>query len=337
MQPLNEPMETADPAQPGEYLIEYAFGTVRASMLSEMKAEDLLAIDIWEPLVTDCRGVRVGMTLDAALEDLTIPPSAQAPLVVLETQETGTGWSWAYIDEKGVYGVEYITFAGEGAQMKEYTLTYVIDGNRTISAIQIRVSDSTQMQADEGMRTAMEMASHQTESVLVRANALQALQADELRIMDAVEIGASVAQFVAVLGEPVEVQVLPGAQGRLLLYEGAALTIHFDVYTGEELVTSVSVSGSGVYGPRRLAVGQSLPDIISLFRCDADLGDQGGDLYSEAHVGTGILRKEADRKILQYTCVMDSGETGVLEIGFEDDIAVYWRMAVEDEDGQDDG
>lgn len=100
----NDPSKTADPARPGEYLIEYEFGTVLSRSVSTPSAQDILEIDVRTSQVTDCRGMRVGMTLADVLAGEQVP-AASTQLVVLGTQDSGTGWHWAYVGESGVYGL----------------------------------------------------------------------------------------------------------------------------------------------------------------------------------------------------------------------------------------
>ena len=153
-----DPQRTADPARPGEYLLEYGFGTVTARTAALVQPEDVLEIDVRTPQVTDCRGMRVGMTLGEVTGGQRIGRSS-TQLYVLGTQEAGIGFSWAYLGESGVYGVEYITYGGSGAEMTEYTLTYVLDAAQTVSAIRVRCAETTQAQAEQAMRTAEEIAS----------------------------------------------------------------------------------------------------------------------------------------------------------------------------------
>ena len=339
---LNDPLETADPARPGEYLIEYPFGTVLATSASAPQAEQILEIDLSTDQVTDCRGVRVGMPFESALGSGAQLSSGQSTLIVLGTQDAGLGWSWAYVSEAGVYGVEYISYGGEGAAMREYTLTYVIGEDGSIGAIRMRIAEATQAQAEEGMRTAEEIASRQTGEALALANGESELREDDLRAMGTAALGAPVAAFVAALGEPVEVQVLPGASGRILLYEGAALTISFDEATGEELVTGVSVSGTGIAGPRGLTVGDGVQTAAALFRCDADVNALGGALYVEGEAlgdppyGEMIAQPDGGQ-ILRYACRTATGEIGLLEIGVQGGAVAYWRMHLGETEACDDG
>ena len=64
---LGDPQMTADPSRPGEYLLEYAFGTVTATAENSVLPENIVQIDVRTQQVTDCMGIRVGMPLDAVL------------------------------------------------------------------------------------------------------------------------------------------------------------------------------------------------------------------------------------------------------------------------------
>ena len=55
MEPVNNPARTEDPARPGEYLFEYAFGTVTCSGLQRPTAGTIRQIDVRTSQVTDCR------------------------------------------------------------------------------------------------------------------------------------------------------------------------------------------------------------------------------------------------------------------------------------------
>ena len=101
LSPLNDPSQTVDPARPGEYLIEYDFGTVTAATAQTPSAEDILEIDVRTQQVTDCRGMRVGATLEEALGGTQIPRT-DANLSVLSIQESGIGWCWAYVGDGNV-------------------------------------------------------------------------------------------------------------------------------------------------------------------------------------------------------------------------------------------
>lgn len=146
------------PARPGEYLQEYEFGTVQAATSGKPTAAQIEEIDVSTAQVTDARGIRVGMTLNEALNGLSIPQT-EANLAVLNTQEAGVGWCWAYLGEGGVYGVEWLTY-DLTEPVTEYTLTYVINGD-TVSGIRVKAAASTRAQAEAGLATAQEIADKQ--------------------------------------------------------------------------------------------------------------------------------------------------------------------------------
>lgn len=331
---MNDPAQTADPARAGQYLMEYEFGTVLASTPASPAAQEIIEIDVRNAQVTDCRGVRVGMGLEAALVGGISPQGAQqavgAQLAVLSTQESGYGWSWAYMNGTDVYGVEYITYGGNAdGTMNEYTLTYVItDG--AISAIRMKTAASTLAQAEDGLRTAEEIAARQTGAAqaLAYANRAAAFAEGDMQAMGGDALGQPVDELIMRMGEPQDVQTLPSAQGRILVYDGAAVRLGLDEYTGVEVVRGVSVSSEAIAGPRGLSVGFSVSEATALFRCDADMLSSGGVLYEDADgSGDGEAIVGEDGTItLRYTCSTGGGETAVLEIGAEDGTVTYWHL-----------
>ena len=277
--PINDPAQTVDPARPGEYLIEYEFGTVTATTPQTPNAEDILEIDVCTQQVTDCRGMRVGASLQDALGNTQIPQT-DANLSVLSIQESGIGWCWAYVGDGKVYGVEWMTYDTlDPNDVTEYTLTYVLTQDGTVNAIRVKAAASTQAQAETGLQTATEMMEkRQGNAVLCPQNNAAVLTEDDLNVMGTKALGVPVYEWIAAMGEPVEMQTLPAGGGRLLLYEGAAVTLGLDEATGVEVVQGVSVTGSGLTGPRGLHVGMSLSEATALFRCDGDIGADGGVL-----------------------------------------------------------
>lgn len=329
--PANDPAQTADPARAGHYLLAYEFGTVLASRSAAPGAQEILEIDLRTAQVTDCRGVRVGMGLEDALSGMQLSAGG-AQLSVLSTQESGYGWSWAYVDAGGVYGVEYITYGGEDAQMTEYTLTYVIDAG-TISAIRMKMAPATLAQAQEGLTTAEEIASRQTpaDNRLAVCNGEPMFSQADLQAMGRNVLGEPVAELVAALGEPAQVQALPGATGRMLAYDGAAARCGLNEYTGEEIVRAISVSSEQIRGPRGLTVGMTVQEAVALFRCDADVPSSGGALYVEGEAMGEAPYAQAyvlgdGEVVLTYACLTDAGEPAVLEIGFAQGKAAYWSL-----------
>ena len=328
LSPQNDPAHTADPARAGEYLLAYEFGTVLSSVSENPQSADILEIDVRTSQVTDCRGVRVGMSLEHALNGVS-PVYGASPLYVLSTQETGYGWSWAYVGEQGVYGVEYIAYAGNDAAMKEYTLTYVIE-NETIAAIRVKAADATPAQAQDGLKTAEEIAARQEAGVAILANEQAALTFDDLKVNGRRAMGVPVDQLIYAMGEPADIQTLPEGAGRVLIYDGAVVTLGFNEMTGEEIVRAVSVSSDAFEGPNRLMVGMSLRDAGSLVRCDADVFSRGGMLYlegealGEAPYGE-LTAISANEMMLTYACTA-SLDTAVLQAIAVDDQIVSWQL-----------
>lgn len=327
---LGDPQMTTDPARPGEYLLEYEYGTVTATAAQMLTPKDIIQIDVRTQQVTDCMGRRVGMTLEEVLSGKAIGQS-NTQLYVLGTQESGLGFSWAYLGEAGVYGVEYITYGGEGTAMTEYTLTYVVDAGR-VSAIRIRCAQATQVQALQAMNTAEEIAQRQQGEVYAVKNDAQLLDFASLQIMGVNALGMQVSDLVSQLGEPVEVQTLPANQGRLLLYEGVAVELALHEQTGEEIVVGVSAGASDVLGPRRLSVGMSVQEAASLFACDEDVYAVGGVLYMRGEAAgeppyAELVRSDLGGEAkLRYFAWDQSMDTAVLEISVQDGMVRNWRF-----------
>lgn len=330
--PINDPAQTVDPARPGEYLIEYEFGTVTATTPQTPNAEDILEIDVCTQQVTDCRGMRVGASLQDALGNTQIPQT-DANLSVLSIQESGIGWCWAYVGDGNVYGVEWMTYDTlDPNDVTEYTLTYVLTQDGMVNAIRVKAAASTQAQAETGLQTATEMMEkRQGNAVLCPQNNAAVLTEDDLIVMGTKALGVPVYEWIAAMGEPVEMQTLPAGGGRLLLYEGAAVTLGLDEATGVEVVKGVSVTGSGLTGPRGLHVGMSLSEATALFRCDGDIGADGGVLYIEGEAygepPFGEMTPiQSGTATVRYACMMASGKIGRLEVGVENGSVSYWHM-----------
>ena len=336
VQMLGDPQQTTDPVRPGEYLLEYEFGTVTATASSEIGPEDVIRIDVRTQQVTDCLGMRVGMPLDTVLSGTVVEPS-NTQLYVLSTQEAGLGFSWAYLGEGGVYGVEYITYGDDGTSMKEYTLTYVIDDEQRVSAIRIRCAPTTPAQAQQAMDTAEEIARRQRGALYAQRNDAAVMDADDLKLMGVAVLGVQVSDLIRLLGEPVEIQTLPANGGRLLLYEGATIELMLNEQTGEEVVCGVSASASDVVGPRGLLVGMGVREAAALFACDQDVFEAGGVLYARgvamghapyAELAKSDLSGEAE---LRYVAESDRVGTVLLEIGVQDAMVRNWHFYAERE------
>lgn len=327
--PMNDAEETGDPARAGQYLIEYAFGTVLASVPETPVAQEILEIDVRTGQVTDCRGVRVGMGLEQALSGHAVGAADEA-LVVLSTQEDG--WSWAYVGEDGVYGVEYIAYAGNESAMTEYTLTYVLEDG-VITAIRMRAADALPAQAQDGLKTAREILEKQSRERIALRSEAPVFGKSDLQVQGTAALGVPVASLIARLGEPQEVQTLPQAQGRILLYDGAAVRLAFNEATGEELVRGVSVRGEALSGPRGLKVGMPVQEAAGLFACEADVTARGGTLYmageAEGEAPYGEAIAAGTELLLRYACVTDGGETALLEMGIADGTVSYWSLSYE--------
>lgn len=328
LSPVHDSLQSADPSRAGEYLLEYEFGTIRSRVSANPGARDILQIDVRTNQVTDCRGVRVGMRLDQALEGA-MPVYGASPLYVLSTQEAGYGWSWAYMGDEGAYGVEYIAYGSSDAAMTEYTLTYVIE-DELITAIRMKASPATLAQAQEGLETAEEIASRQDVQALIAANEQPMITLDDLQVMGGKVLGEPVDQLIVRMGEPIDIQTLPQSAGRVLVYEGAVVTLGFNEQTGEELVRALSVCTEAFDGPNRLRVGMSVSEAGSLARCDTPIYSRGGMLYLEGEAlgeaPYGELRIiSADEMMLVYACE-DHEDTAILQVIATGGRITSWQM-----------
>ncbi len=329
-QTLNDPGETVDPARDGQALFSYDFGTVVAASQDAPRAQEIVQVDIRTDALADCTGLRVGMTLEDALGGAQVS-GGETQLCVLDIWTDGPGWRWAYTGEDGVYGVETVTYGGEAAALREYTLTCLIDGG-LISGIRLRVCAATQADAQAGLRTAQEIADRQRGEVYARTNSAETFAEQDMQVMGAPAIGVAVEKLVARIGEPLQVQTLPG--GRLLVYAGAAAELGLNEQTGEEIVLSVSATGETLEGPRGLRVGMSVQEAAALFACRQDVYASGGVLYLEGEAmgepPFGELTRGDGGAQLRYLCLRENGQTGVLEIGAQAGLVAYWRLSGEE-------
>ena len=280
--------------------------------------------------VTDARGIRVGMTLNEALNGLSIPQT-EANLAVLNTQEAGVGWCWAYLGEGGVYGVEWLTY-DLTEPVTEYTLTYVIDGD-TVSGIRMKAAASTRAQAEAGLATAQEIADKQRSTAVLTASDAAMFGEEDLTVNESRVLGAEAYALVQALGEPNEVQTLPAGGGRILLYDGAAVQLGLDEATGAEVVLGVTATGGGLTGPRGLAVGMTAADAAGRFRCDADVYASGGVIYMEGEAYgeppfAEMTAVQKDEAAIRYLCRMAGGEDARLDVGIQNGYVNYWHLYI---------
>ncbi len=333
MQPIGDAAATADPARAGEYLLEYPFGTVVAGTENAPAAGEILRVELTGDGVTDCRGLSVGQTLEDVIAGREIPAS-ETPLYVLSTQDTGYGFSWAYVGESGVYGVEYITYGGDELAMKEYTLTYVIE-DHVITAIRLKVADATLAVAQDGLRTAEEIASRQMGEILVRENTMAAFDAADMTVSYRRVIGAPVEDLIALIGEPQEIQALPGGGGRMLVYAFCAAELAFNEQTGVETVRALTCVVQDIAGPRGICVGMDAKAAAALFRCDNPVHSTGGALYlggeAQGMPPYGeVIPGDDGHYSLRYACELPEGMVGMLYIGTQDGKVLSWQLSIEE-------
>lgn len=327
---VNDPAMTADPARAGERLYAYDFGTVTVQG-DQLTADAILEVEIRGEQMEDCRGVRTGMGMYAAL-DAAQPSASATQLYVLGIQESGLGWSWAYVSDEGVYGIEYISYGADDLKLREYTLTYIIDDG-IISAIRLRTADAAQAQAEQAMATALEIMNRQHGEICVLVNQETALACEDLRLKDHLILGQPVVQMIAAAGEPSEIQTLPEGRGRIIVYDGIVAELDFREETGEEIVTGVTVSTGAVTGPRGVTAGMSVQEASALFRCDQEISAMGGVLYLDGEAKGeppyAELIRETTGKTLRYVCLMEDRQTARLDLGIQDDSIAYWHMYIE--------
>ncbi len=328
-QPKNDARTTADPARPGEFLLEYDFGTAVCTAAEQPEPQEILLIELKSPHQADCMGVSVGQTLEDVIAGRQIALS-DTPLYVLSTQESGYGWTWAYVAGGEIYGVEHITYGGDAQAMKEYTLTYVMDGGR-ITAIRLRMADATQAQAIEGLRTAEEIAGKQLGEVLIAQNDQPKFDEADLTVRGQRVLGVPVEALIALLGEPQEIQALPGAAGRMLVYAHGIAELAFDEMTGVEKVRAIGSASSSMEGPRGILAGMTLAEAAGRLRCDGDMYSNGGNLYlageaqGVAPYGEMICTEDG-AATLRYTCLTQGGQTAVLDIVVDGGTVVSWNL-----------
>lgn len=329
----NDPQQTADPARAGEKLMEYDFGTVVLAG-ETLTPQAIAQIDIRSAQVRDPRGVSVGMDVGSALGGMYVSGAA-TQLYVLGTLDSGLGWSWAYVNEQGVYGVEYVCYGEEAGQMREYTLTYVIDHSGIITSIRLRMADATPAQAQSGFSTAQEILQRQHGEVYAAANGQEAFSSGDLQVMGGRALGVPVYDFVVRLGEPVEIQTLQEGRGRLLLYEGAVVEVGLYEPTGEEIVRGITALGSDITGPRGICTGMSVQEASALIRCDQDVSSMGGVLYLDGEAAgeppyAELTRSADGSAALRYLCMDERGQLVCLEVGVSEGIVAYWRLEYEE-------
>jgi len=329
----NDVLSTADPARAGEYLLEYHFGTVTAKTPQAPSAQEIVRVELTDAGAYDCRGLSVGQTLEDVIAGRQITAS-DTPLYVLSTQEYGYGWSWAYVGDQGVYGVEYISYGGEENALKEYTLTYVIE-EETITSIRLKIAEATLAQAQEGLRTAEEIAGRQQGEVIASENESSAFEEADMTRAYRRAVGVPVESLIALIGEPQEIQTLPSGTGRMLVYSFCAAELVFDEMTGVEIVRSISCAAMDIAGPRGVAVGMPIEQAAARFRCDGEVYSTGGALYL-AGEAQGIapygelIRDGAAQYTLRYACETAGGRTGYFEAAAADGVVRHWRIYIEE-------
>jgi len=174
--------------------------------------------------------------------------------------------------------------------------------------------------------------------MMIEKNDRAALALEDLKVMGKAVLGVPVDQLIAVMGEPVEIQTLPQSAGRVLVYDGAVVTLGFNEATGEEIVRALSVSSSTYEGPNRLKVGMSLEEAGSLARCDESVYSRGGLLYLDGEAlgepPYGELKAVNENEMqLIYACAAESDTALLQAIAMDGEIASWQLMYESDRQG----
>lgn len=165
---------------------------------------------------------------------------------------------------------------------------------------------------------------------MIAANDRPILGWDDMKVMGRRALGVPVDQLIAGMGEPADIQTLPQGAGRVLIYDGAVVTLGFNEMTGEEIVRAVSVSSEAFEGPNRLKVGMALREAGSLARCDENVYSRGGMLYLEGEAlgeaPYGELKAlSANEMMLSYACAVPD-DTALLQAIAVDGQIVSWQL-----------
>ena len=318
---VNRPAETEDLSRPGEKLVQYDFGMVQ--MREENGAVEITEVVLNNGKIADCMQVAVGTRIDQA----GFPEEVLHPLTVLEASVEEQYIKWVYSDENGIYGAEQIAYLTDNGRTAEYTLTYLVS-EETIYAIQMKKQETTLSQASLDIETAVEMLGTQTNAVALDGNSQTRFSSTDNILLGESVIGIPVYELVSFLGEPQEVQTLPGGNGRLLLYDGMIIGANMEIETGVENVVSLSVTEPYFPGPRGLAVGMTLEQAGSLFCCEKAVPVTGGVLY-KADQESGELVREADGMRLVYQTPSSKGQLR-LEVNFNDGKVLSWNLSSEE-------
>ena len=325
--PLNDPTETGDLSRPGEYLLQYDFGTVITQGETEPKRGSIVEVTMETAKIADCLGHTVGMRI----EDLNIPETQNPmfPLTLVSMQQTGIGWLWIYGNDGKTYGVEWVSYRMDGDQATEMVLTYTV-AEDIITSIRIRRNKMTADEAMGNLSSVGELDETQRASSRAVRNNQPAFSAKDTTLNGTLIIAKPVDHLAGLLESPESTQTLPAGQGRLLLYDGLIISCNLEEQTGVETVYGVTAVKEKYTGPRAIQVGMTLSEILERFRCDRTVTTAGGTLYQDDADPENLCQGklvcfDENEESLIYGCRVE-GQGLWLEVTFQNERASGWRV-----------
>ena len=325
--PLNDPLETGDLSRPGEYLLQYDFGTVITREETEPKRGSIVEVTMETAKIADCLGHTVGMRLEA----LNIPATQNPafPLTLVAMQQSGIGWLWVYAKDGETYGVEWVSYRMDSDQATEVVLTYTVEEG-IINRIRVRKNEMTAEEAMANLSSVGELDETQRASARAVQNDQPAFSEQDATLNGTRVLSEPVDRLGGLLDSPESSQTLPAGQGRLLLYDGLIISCNLEEQTGVETVYGVTAAKEKYAGPRDLRVGMTLTEILERFRCDRTVTTAGGTLYLEEsdpdQLPQGkLVSFDENEESLIYGC--RAGERILwLEVTFRNERVSAWRM-----------
>ena len=268
----------------------YAFGSVHTRTKEGVRAEAIDEIRITSPEIVDYRDAYVGLSLAGAARAAAVGPEDEPAAAVLADEKSGTVL-WAH-SEKGVLTeLEWVCYAPDADGVACYSAGYLLDEAGRVTEIALRFDSLSREDAGEAMEAASRMYRERLLSGV-------ALRADEGEIGGARVLGRPVDVLIGVLGDPV--RVVPAQGGRVLVYDGATVSLALEEETGEEIVRRVEVRSRAIEGPRGLRAGIPLRQAVRLFRHEGYSGGPGL-LYREGAAFFGELAEVPDGRTLRYS------------------------------------
>ena len=327
VQPLNDPRETGDLSRPGEYLLQYDFGTVMTKGETEPKRGSIVEVTMETAKIADCLGHTVGMRL----ADLNIPAAQEPafPLTLVSMQQSGIGWLWVYANDGKTYGVEWVSYRLDSSQATEMVLTYTV-AEGIVTAIRIRKNEMTADEAMANLSSVGELDETQRASARAERNDQPAFSEQDATLNGTRILAQPVDRLSGLQETPESTQTLPAGQGRLLLYDGLIVSCNLEEQTGVETVYGVTAVKEKYAGPRDIRVGMTVSEVLNRFRCDRTVTTAGGTLYLEEtdpdQLPQGkLVRFDENEESLIYGC-RANGQGLWLEVTIRNERVNAWRM-----------